>query len=170
MEQITREEVIKWMKQTQRLMRAMGEMSGWEIIAAEGDELIAALQAAEPAAWLFPDMTWTSISAMGRDHKGKEVFALPCPPAKAQVPDEAFNLIEGIRAELTWPGWRKTSSRDWVMDSLSELLSMLTASPAPGESAKSHNWNDVGERCLDCGDKDWFAGTVCEGRQEEAER
>lgn len=67
-----------------------------------------------------------------------------CQPAKAQVPDEAFNIIEGIRAELTWPGWRSTSSRDWVMDSISELLSMLTASPARGHSDETQQ--DEAER------------------------
>jgi len=24
-----------------------------------------------------------------------------------------------------------------------------------------HKWDDYGERCLRCGDKDWFAGSVC---------
>lgn len=65
-------------------------------------------------------------------------------PAPAAVPDEAFNIIEAIRAELTWPGWRKTSSRDWVMDMISELLSMLTAAPQPAEE------QPVCPTCPDC--------------------
>jgi hypothetical protein len=26
-----------------------------------------------------------------------------------------------------------------------------------------HQWDDAGERCLKCGDKDWFAGPECSG-------
>lgn len=29
--------------------------------------------------------------------------------------------------------------------------------------AKSHRWDADGERCLNCGDKDWFADPVCGG-------
>lgn len=29
--------------------------------------------------------------------------------------------------------------------------------------ALSHDWDDSGERCKRCGDKDWFAGPACEG-------
>lgn len=29
---------------------------------------------------------------------------------------------------------------------------------------KAHRWNDVGERCLDCGDKDWMNDPVCRPR------
>jgi len=28
---------------------------------------------------------------------------------------------------------------------------------------RSHRWDDVGERCLDCGDKDWMADPACSG-------
>jgi hypothetical protein len=27
---------------------------------------------------------------------------------------------------------------------------------------KRHNWSRDGETCLDCGDKDWMAGAVCQ--------
>lgn len=27
----------------------------------------------------------------------------------------------------------------------------------------SHSWDETGERCTKCGDKDWFAGPVCDG-------
>lgn len=30
------------------------------------------------------------------------------------------------------------------------------------QKARDHRWNDVGERCLDCGDKDWMGG-ACSG-------
>lgn len=69
------------------------------------------------------------------------------PSAPAAVPDEAFNIIEGIRAELTWPGWRpgwlSTRSRDWVVYRISELLSMLTASPAPTKQTKPQEQGKV---------------------------
>lgn len=29
---------------------------------------------------------------------------------------------------------------------------------------KTHDWDDTGERCLKCGDKDWFASKECEGK------
>ncbi|HIE0523770.1 TPA: hypothetical protein ACXJLS_000362 [Stenotrophomonas maltophilia] len=31
-------------------------------------------------------------------------------------------------------------------------------------SPKQHRWNDVGERCLDCGDKDWMNDPICRPR------
>nr|WP_279196095.1 hypothetical protein [Ralstonia mannitolilytica] len=35
----------------------------------------------------------------------------------------------------------------------------------------SHEWDASGERCLKCGDKDWFAGSTCSGKaaQQQAE-
>lgn len=29
---------------------------------------------------------------------------------------------------------------------------------------KAHRWNDVGEKCLDCGDKDWMNDPMCRPR------
>ena len=29
---------------------------------------------------------------------------------------------------------------------------------------KKHNWDKSGERCLNCGDKDWMASAECNGR------
>lgn len=34
--------------------------------------------------------------------------------------------------------------------------------PATLAEPRSHRWNDVGERCLDCGDEDWM-GSPCSG-------
>jgi hypothetical protein len=31
----------------------------------------------------------------------------------------------------------------------------------PAEGKKAHNWDRDGERCLDCGDKDWMADAHC---------
>ena len=30
-----------------------------------------------------------------------------------------------------------------------------------GQHDDSHAWDDTGERCLKCGDKDWFASKKC---------
>lgn len=32
-----------------------------------------------------------------------------------------------------------------------------------GVAIRGHQWDDVGERCMACGDKDWFAGPNCSG-------
>ena len=32
------------------------------------------------------------------------------------------------------------------------------------ETTASHEWNAEGERCLKCGDKDWFASSTCSGQ------
>lgn len=34
----------------------------------------------------------------------------------------------------------------------------------------SHEWDRDGEKCLKCGDKDWFVGSVCEGRMGQDEQ
>lgn len=34
---------------------------------------------------------------------------------------------------------------------------------ANSTEGKQHRWNAEGERCLDCGEKDWFAGPICNG-------
>lgn len=33
-----------------------------------------------------------------------------------------------------------------------------------------HEWDDTGERCRKCGEKDWFAGPVCDGGADFNER
>lgn len=47
----------------------------------------------------------------------------------------------------------------------SAALDMLYAAPVvqPQQEpvGKPHRWNDDGERCLDCGDKDWMADKYC---------
>lgn len=102
---------------------------------------------------------------------------LTASPAKAQVPEGWRDELTKIRdviaaAPIDALGTGEAtdcapwSIRDEVVDGLTRLL---TASPAPERSAKRHNWDDAGERCLDCGDRDWFAGPVCEGKQEEVE-
>lgn len=159
---ITREEMIG-------LLQILADLPSAETKQGRGvrrrvEEAIAALQAGrqsqqaqvEPFAYCHLDV----------NGKAKELCSAPCadddprdtrtvqalykhPPSPSAVPDEAFNIIEGIRAELTWPGWRSARSRDWVMDSLSELLSMLTASPAPehsGDGNEMVGWISVDER------------------------
>lgn len=31
----------------------------------------------------------------------------------------------------------------------------------------THEWDDTGERCLKCGDKDWFASAICDGDNDQ---
>lgn len=33
-----------------------------------------------------------------------------------------------------------------------------------------HQWDGDGERCLKCGDKDWFAGPTCSGEKQQAKQ
>lgn len=40
-------------------------------------------------------------------------------------------------------------------------LHEMVKGAAPGEVAKEHQWNEEGDRCVVCGDKDWFAGPHC---------
>ncbi len=42
------------------------------------------------------------------------------------------------------------------------------ATPIEDAPAQHHVWDGDGERCLRCGDKDWFAGPVCKGRLQAA--
>lgn len=41
-----------------------------------------------------------------------------------------------------------------------EILRLSPTAPSEGK----HQWDGDGERCLKCGDKDWFAGPVCKGK------
>ena len=41
-----------------------------------------------------------------------------------------------------------------------ELITMTTDVVKEGEPVSRHDWDD--DRCTKCGDKDWFAGPVCE--------
>lgn len=40
----------------------------------------------------------------------------------------------------------------------------MTTSVESNDAPKQHRWNDVGERCLDCGDKDWMNDPICRPR------
>lgn len=42
-----------------------------------------------------------------------------------------------------------------------EVIVYAKREPAP--APKPHRWNDVGEKCLDCGDPDWLADPHCSG-------
>lgn len=146
MEQITRGEMIRLLRD----LASYGESGKVPepYMVDRAHKYIETLQAAEPVATLNSARCFSSEDAnrIMRLDPGTELFLLSCPPAPAAVPDEAFNLIEAIRAELTWPGWRKTSSRDWVMDRISELLSMLTTYPATehsGDGNEMVGWNSV---------------------------
>ena len=42
-------------------------------------------------------------------------------------------------------------------------LEGLARAAASQPASDSHEWDDVGERCIKCGDKDWMADPVCRG-------
>ena len=142
MSNVTREEVIELLRNFQQRMAAKRGMCDehdgalWD----NAESVIAALQAAEPAAWLFPDMTWTPISAMGRDHKGKEVFALPCPPAKAQVP-EGWKLVPVEPTDHMSDVGMVSAGIDITENDARHVYSaMLDASPQPAPAAVPEGW------------------------------
>ena len=46
-----------------------------------------------------------------------------------------------------------------------QLQRLLDGIDAIDEDAEyTHDWDDSGERCLKCGDKDWFAASTCKGK------
>lgn len=52
----------------------------------------------------------------------------------------------------------------WPVTSKNIALHALQARMAASQSTSdSHEWDDVGERCIKCGDKDWMADPVCRG-------
>ena len=46
------------------------------------------------------------------------------------------------------------------------ILSLFNQPSQPTAQEEKHEWDDSLERCLKCGDKDWFAGPKCDGRME----
>ncbi len=53
-------------------------------------------------------------------------------------------------------------------DVLEALASLPTKKAGAGQpERRSHRWDDEGERCVVCGDKDWMGDPVCHGRISE---
>lgn len=50
------------------------------------------------------------------------------------------------------------------MNKQDQLAALGGARPAPGLQENHHQWDAEGERCIKCGDRDWFAGEKCEGK------
>lgn len=126
MEQITREELIGLVEITRLLSEAGGETE----VAKKAEQAIAALQAAEPVAVLcretgLVDTSWFEHEPLipgsrTCEHRADsvgwetlEVFTLPCPPAKAQVPIGDF--IEEMSSD---PEFVKglEEGRQWIKD------------------------------------------------------
>lgn len=109
MEQITRKEVIGLLRNFQQRMAAKRGMCDehdgalWD----NAESVIAALQAAEPVAWQFyEDGEWHSgdrkIAGYRRNTEAagipvRDLFALPCLPAKAQVPEFLLEMSKQMR-------------------------------------------------------------------------
>ena len=99
----------------------------------------------------------------------QESLATPAPVSEAERA-EMLEIIGDISSDaisyghaMTYPrdlGSRKDS--DIITDKWTKLKQLATRALSPPGSR--HEWDRAGERCLKCGDKDWFAGPVCTGR------
>lgn len=65
--------------------------------------------------------------------------------------DKAGEYKNPVVAKL-WQAWQ--ASRQ----------ALEIALPILEQQENRHKWDAEGERCVKCGDKDWFAGSVCEGK------
>jgi hypothetical protein len=73
------------------------------------------------------------------------------------VPEEVYTALVGV-CTAACDGVVLVRYEDWnkIVDWVNGLLS------AAKVSGPRHQWDDGGERCVKCGDKDWFAGAVCD--------
>lgn len=51
-------------------------------------------------------------------------------------------------------------AKQWELEAC-PLFAAPVVQPQQEPVGKPHRWNDDGERCLDCGDKDWMADKYC---------
>jgi hypothetical protein len=109
----------------------------------------AALQAMQGETYRFhcTNCGWKGDSLMAHKPACSALYMEHYPPQPAVPAAKVWNQAEGRDGKLYTDGWN--ACRD----------SML--SPAKG-CAPRHQWDDGGERCVKCGDKDWFAGAVCD--------
>ena len=78
-----------------------------------------------------------------------------------RISDEIFMLAYDPKSE---PNTSEKEAADFFMAQLRRAISNIAApvvQPQQEPVGKPHRWNDDGERCLDCGDKDWMADKYC---------
>lgn len=75
------------------------------------------------------------------------------------------------RADMdTWLDCAKyRDERTKVADSrVAHEMYLIDGQRDVAQEPRSHRWDDVGERCLNCGDKDWMADPWCSGPRDAA--
>lgn len=197
MEQITREELVGLLKALKGFdedlnMYGVHVAPNWdESLGERLDKAIAALQAAEPVAFRFRSKrltdeginpTWIYEEGVPKVHDEilegcyvEPLFTLPCPPAKAQVPDQ----IKAVIDECDGLTRLQYISGAYVVKRLREA--MLTASPASDpdactpamEAAAEKYWKERRFKGLSEDPRTWkgLYKAMCAARQqEEAER
>jgi hypothetical protein len=98
------------------------------------------------------------------------------PPQKLDALRNALAMpkdAEPVAWMMTADGYRRPpefyrAKPDFVPP-ISKLTPLYTHPPKDAEP-KRHRWDKDGERCKDCGDKDWTATAVCHPPKADAER
>lgn len=138
------------------------------------EELARLAAAATPGPWKW----WTSNSVLrltGADGKDGGVLSavmhsnwpdILCSPANQAFIAAADPLVVGsLVARIQGLHLLLDAERAENSRLEGELARSQQAAPADAASAgiqpRAHNWDGAGERCTDCGDKDWMAGPVC---------
>jgi hypothetical protein len=75
---------------------------------------------------------------------------------KGSAPQPAVPDVDALAQEIRRVDGNNTMGAGALAEHIVEWLS------AAKGCAPRHQWDDGGERCVKCGDKDWFAGAVCD--------
>ncbi|MDE1009995.1 MAG: hypothetical protein OSB38_30485 [Paraburkholderia fungorum] len=51
-----------------------------------------------------------------------------------------------------------------AFEQMADVVERVLPTCEKSQTEASHQWNEEGECCVICGDKDWFAGSFCKGR------
>lgn len=108
-------------------------------------------------------------SAAHKDHSIEfDVDQYPCsdytgPQPTPQVPEYPVALLRRMDSFLT----DAEKAPDFLSPNrvgpvLADVRQALKFAPSIEERREPHQWDDSGERCTKCGEKDWFASPGCE--------
>lgn len=139
----------------------------------------------EPIAWVHPDDPTRSITHHqklgaikdgGAIEKTMRVFSVPAYARPIPAIEQEPVAVVGSGFQLMYRGGAAISEIEGLKVGMMLYANpyVTPASDKPAcvsenrggdtQKSKRHNWDDAGERCLDCGDKDWFAGLKCSGK------
>lgn len=95
---------------------------------------------------------------------------LPIGAKLCTTPPPAPAAVAGGEDASIAAAFREVSSCSYAQDGVagelfSEVRKRAALMLAPKPATTGHRWNEEGERCLNCGDKDWFAGSECSGKR-----